>query len=130
MMITKDANTPRQEAELKPQTANPEQIAELKKRIQEVREKAKKTGSYVAALLAIGNIVPVFAAFLSVLLYITLSSSLKPPWLTLSATVGGSLFVLLCWLLIAGLYKRFTAVDRANSASYEQLLNRLQQTVA
>ncbi len=133
MMITKDANTPRQEAELKPQTANPEQIAELKKRIQEVREKAKKTGSYVAALLAIGNIVPVFAAFLSVLLYITLftlSPSLKPPWLNLSATVGGSLFVLLCWLLIAGLYKRFTAVDRANSASYEQLLNRLQQTVA
>ena len=72
MMITKDANTPRQEAELKPQTANPEQIAELKKRIQEVREKAKKTGSYVAALVAIGNTVPLFAAFLSVLFYITL----------------------------------------------------------
>ncbi len=137
MMITKEANTPCQEAHLKTQPANPQQIAGSKERIQEVREKAKTTGSYGAALVAIGNTVPLFAAFLSVLLYITLFTFfpflpawLQLPWLGLSATVGGSLFVLLCWLLIARLCKRFTAVDRANSASYEQLLNRLQQTAA
>jgi len=77
--------------------------------------------------LSTGNTVPVFAAFMSVLIYITLSPF---PWLTLSATVGGSLFVLLCWLLVAILYRRFTAVDRANAASFEQLLNRLQQAAS
>ena len=126
-MITKDANTPRQEAESTPQTADPKQYAELEQCIQAVRVQAKRTGTYMAALLTTGNPVPVFAAFMSVLLYVTLSPF---PWLTLSATVGGSLFVLLCWLLMAGLYKRFTAVDRANAASYEQLLNRLQQAAA
>jgi len=127
MMVTKDAGIPRQEAEPTPKTVDHKQYAELEQCIQDVRVQAKKTGTYAAALLSTGITVPVFAAFLSVLLYISLSQFPGLPWLT---SVGGSLFVLLCWLLIARLYKRFTAVDRANAASYEQLLNRLQQAVA
>jgi hypothetical protein len=127
MMATKDAGIPRQEAEPTPKTVDHKQYAELEQCIQDVRVQAKKTGTYAAALLSTGITVPVFAAFLSVLLYISLSQFPGLPWLT---SVGGSLFVLLCWLLIARLYKRFTAVDRANAASYEQLLNRLQQAVA
>ena len=127
MMVTKDAGIPRQEAEPTPNTVDYKQYAELEQCIQDVRVQAKKTGTYAAALLSTGITVPVFAAFLSVLLYISLSQFPGLPWLT---SVGGSLFVLLCWLLIARLYKRFTAVDRANAASYEQLLNRLQQAVA
>lgn len=126
-MVTKDAGIPRQEAEPTPKTVDHKQYAELEQCIQDVRVQAKKTGTYAAALLSTGITVPVFAAFLSVLLYISLSQFPGLPWLT---SVGGSLFVLLCWLLIARLYKRFTAVDRANAASYEQLLNRLQQAVA
>jgi hypothetical protein len=127
MMVTKDAGIPRQEAEPTPKTVDHKQYAELEQCIQDVRVQAKKTGTYAAALLSTGITVPVFAAFLSVLLYISLSQFPGLPWLT---SVGGSLFVLLCWLIIARLYKRFTAVDRANAASYEQLLNRLQQAVA
>lgn len=127
MMVTKDAGIPRQEAEPTPKTVDHKQYAEFEQCIQDVRVQAKKTGTYAAALLSTGITVPVFAAFLSVLLYISLSQFPGLPWLT---SVGGSLFVLLCWLLIARLYKRFTAVDRANAASYEQLLNRLQQAVA
>lgn len=127
MMVTKDAGIPRQEAEPTPKTVDYKQYAELEQCIQDVRVQAKKTGTYAAALLSTGITVPVLAAFLSVLLYISLSQFPGLPWLT---SVGGSLFVLLCWLLIARLYKRFTAVDRANAASYEQLLNRLQQAVA
>ncbi len=127
MMVAKDAGIPRQEAEPTPKTVDHKQYAELEQCIQDVRVQAKKTGTYAAALLSTGITVPVFAAFLSVLLYISLSQFPGLPWLT---SVGGSLFVLLCWLLIARLYKRFTAVDRANAASYEQLLNRLQQAVA
>ena len=127
MMVTKDAGIPRQEAEPTPKTVDHKQYAELEQCIQDVRVQAKKTGTYAAALLSTGITVPIFAAFLSVLLYISLSQFPGLPWLT---SVGGSLFVLLCWLLIARLYKRFTAVDRANAASYEQLLNRLQQAVA
>jgi hypothetical protein len=126
-MVTKIANIPPQEAESTLQTADLKQYAELEQCIQAVRVQAKQTGTYVAALLSTGNTVPVFAAFMSVLIYITLSPF---PWLTLSATVGGSLFVLLCWLLVAILYRRFTAVDRANAASFEQLLNRLQQAAS
>jgi hypothetical protein len=126
-MVTKVVNIPHQEAESTLQTADPKQYAELEQCIQAVRVQAKQTGTYVAALLSTGNTVPVFAAFMSVLIYITLS---PVPWLTLSATVGGSLFVLLCWLLVAILYRRFTAVDRANAASFEQLLNRLQQAAS
>lgn len=126
-MVTKVANIPPQEAESTLQTVDPKQYAELEQCIQAVRVQAKQTGTYVAALLSTGNTVPVFAAFMSVLIYITLSPFL---WLTLSATVGGSLFVLLCWSLVAILYRRFTAVDRANAASFEQLLNRLQQAVS
>jgi len=126
-MVTKVANIPPQEAESTLQTADLKQYAELEQCIQAVRVQAKQTGTYVAALLSTGNTVPVFAAFMSVLIYITLSPF---PWLTLSATVGGSLFVLLCWLLVAILYRRFTAVDRANAASFEQLLNRLQQAAS
>jgi hypothetical protein len=129
-MVTKDAGIPRQEAEPIPKTEDSKQYAELEQCLQDVRDQAKTTGTYVAALLLTDITVPVFAAFLSVLLYITLSRFLELPWLTLSATVGGSLFILLCWLLIARLFKRFTAVDRANAASYEQLLNRLEQAAA
>jgi len=127
MMVAKDAGIPRQEAEPTPKTVDHKQYSEIEQCIQDVRVQAKKTGTYAAALLSTGITVPVFAAFLSVLLYISLSQFPGLPWLT---SVGGSLFVLLCWLLIARLYKRFTAVDRANAASYEQLLNRLQQAVA
>src|SRR5260370_38172381 len=126
-MVTKVANIPLQEAESTLQTADPKQYAELEQCIQAVRVQAKQTGTYVGALLSTGNTVPVFAAFMSVLIYITLAPF---PWLTLSATVGGSLFVLLCWSLVAILYRRFTAVDRANAASFEQLLNRLQQAAS
>ena len=129
-MVTKDAGIPRQEAESTPKTVDYKQGEELEQCLQDVRDQAKTTGTYVAALLLTDITVPVFAAFLSVLLYITLSRFLELPWLTLSATVGGSLFILLCWLLIARLFKRFTAVDRANAASYEQLLNRLEQAAA
>jgi hypothetical protein len=130
-MVTKDANTSQQEAESTPQTADLRRWAELDQCIQEVREKAKQT-SYTAALLSTGISVPVFAAFMSVLLYLTLLPFRWPTWswVVLSATVGGSLFVLLCWLLMARLYKGFTTVDRANAASYGQLLNRLQQSAA
>lgn len=126
-MAIKDAGIPRQEAEPIPRTEDSKQHAELEHCIKAVRDQAKRTGTYRAALLSTGNIVPVFASFISILLYITL-----PPfsWLTLSATVGGSLFVLLCWLLVAKLYERYTAVDLANAASYEQLLNRLEQAAA
>ena len=129
-MVTKDADIARQEAEPTPQTEDSKQYAELEHCIQAVRDRAEKTGTYMAALLSTGITVPVFAAFLGILLYITHSEFPGFPSLTLSATVGGSLVVLLCWLVIAGLYKRFTAVDRANAASYEQLLNRLQQAAA
>jgi hypothetical protein len=126
-MVTKDADTPRQEAKSTQQTADSKQFEELKQCIQAVGEKAKQTGTYMAALFLTGNTVPVFAAFMSVLLYMTLSPF---PWYPWSAALGGSLFVLLSWLLIASLYKRLTVVGRANAASYEQLLNRLQQAVA
>lgn len=129
-MAIKDADIARLEAEPTPQTEDSKQYAELEHCIQDVRDQAEKTGTYVAALLLTDITVPVFATFLSVLLYITLSRFLELPWLTLSATVGGSLFILLCWLLIARLFERFTAVDRANAASYEQLLNRLEQAAA
>ena len=119
-MVTIDANTP-------PQTAGPKPYAEIEKCIRDVRIKAKHTGCYMAALLSTGNTVPIFAAFMSVLFYITLTHS---PGFTLWATADGSLIILVCWLLIGFLYKRFTAVDRANAASYEQLLNRLQQAAA
>src|SRR5437588_2963533 len=119
-MVTIDANIP-------PQIAGPKPYAEVEKCIRDVRDQAKHTGSYMAALLSTGNTVPIFAAFMSVLFYITLS---RFPGFTLWATAGGSLVILLCWLLIGFLYKRFTAVDRANAASYEQLLNRLQQATA
>ena len=123
-MVSIEANTTPQEVEPTPQIADPKQYAEFEQCLQGVRENAKQTGTYVAALLATGNTVPIFAAFLSILLYLTLSQF---PWVPLSAIVGGSLFVLLFWFLMASLYKRFTAVDRANATSYEQLLNRLQQ---
>src|SRR5437660_5679327 len=119
-MVTIDANIP-------PQIAGPKPYAEVEKCIRDVRDQAKHTGSYMAALLSTGNTVPIFAAFMSVLFYITLS---RFPGFTLWATAGGSLVILVCWLLIGFLYKRFTAVDRANAASYEQLLNRLQQAAA
>ncbi|HEX6556710.1 MAG TPA: hypothetical protein VF026_28375 [Ktedonobacteraceae bacterium] len=119
-MVTLDVNTP-------PQTAGPKPYAEIEKCIRDVRDQAKHTSCYMAALLSTGNTVPIFAAFMSVLFYITLSHS---PGFTLWATAGGSLIILVCWLLIGFLYKRFTAVDRANAASYEQLLNRLQQAAA
>ncbi len=122
-MVTIDVNTP-------PQTAGPEPSAKVEKCIRDVRDQAKHTGSYMAALLSTGNSVPIFAAFLSVLLYLTHSRFPGLPWPTWWASVGGSLIILLCWLLIGLLYKRFTAVDRANAASYEQLLNRLQQAAA
>ncbi len=153
-MGTKDANTSHQEAGLIPQTADSKQFAklerdllgivqtllkqtadskqfaELEQCIQVVRENAKDTGTYMAALLSTGITVPVFAAFLSVLLYLAHFQFPGLSLLTLSATVGGSLFVLLCWLLLALPYKRFTAVDCANAESYVQLLNRFQQAVA
>jgi len=122
-MVTIDVNAP-------PQTAGPEPSAKVEKCIRDVRDQAKHTGSYMAALLSTGNSVPIFAAFLSVLLYLTHSRFPGLPWPTWWASVGGSLIILLCWLLIGLLYKRFTAVDRANAASYEQLLNRLQQAAA
>jgi hypothetical protein len=122
-MVTKVANAPRQEAESTLQ--NSEQFTEIKQCMQDVHIKAKETGTYMAALWLTGTTVPVFAAFMSVLLYLTLFS-----WSPFIAAVGGSLFVLLCWFLLARLYQGFTGVDRANAASYEQLLNRLQQTVA
>src|SRR5947209_18877845 len=128
-MVTKYADAPHQEAESTRQTAGPKQFAELEQCIRDVRDQAKNTGSYMAALLSTGNTIPIFAAFMSVLLYVTHSQFPGLPWL-IFATVGGSLIILLCWLLIAILYKRFTAVDRANAASYEQLLNRLQQAAA
>jgi hypothetical protein len=129
-MGTKDANTLHEEAVFIPYTADSQQFAELEQCIQVVRENAKHTGTYVAALLSTGITVPVFAAFLSILLYLTHFQFPGLTWLTLWATVGGSLFVLLCWLLFALPFKRFTAVDRANADSYEQLLNRFQQAVA
>src|SRR5216684_816899 len=129
-MVTTDAKAPQQEADSTTQTVDSKQYAELEQCIQNIRDNAKQTGTYTAALFSTGNTVPVFAAFISVLLYITLSSFPGFIWLTLSATVGGSLFVLLCWLVVARLYKRSTAVDRANAASYEHLLNRLQQAGA
>ncbi len=122
-MVTKVANAPHQGAESTLQ--NSEQFTEIKQCMQDVREKAKETGTYMAALWLTGTTVPVFAAFMSVLLYLTLFS-----WSPFIAAVGGSLFVLLCWFLLARLYQCFTGVDRANAASYEQLLNRLQQAVA
>ncbi len=129
-MVTTGEKAPQQEADSTPQTVDSKQYAELEQCIQNIRDHAEQTGTYAAALFSTGNTVPVFAAFISVLLYITLSSFPGFIWLTLSATVGGSLFVLLCWLVVARLYKRSTAVDRANAASYEHLLNRLQQAGA
>jgi hypothetical protein len=129
-MDTNDANTPDQAAVLKSKTADSQQSEKLNECIQDIREKAKQTGTYMAALLATGITVPVFAALVSVLLYLAHFQFLGLSWLTLWATVGGSLFVLLCWLLFALPYKRFTAVDRANTDSYELLLNRFQQAVA
>src|SRR5260370_12710973 len=122
-MVTIDVNAP-------PQTAGPEPSAKVEKCIRDVRDQAKHTGSYMAALLSTGNSVPIFGLFPRVLLFLTHSRFPGLPWPTWWASVGGSLIILLCWLLIGLLYKRFTAVDRANAASYEQFLNCLQQAAA
>src|SRR5258708_37171103 len=114
MMVTKDAGIPRQEAEPTPKTVDHKQYAEFEQCIQDVRVQAKKTGTYAAALLSTGITVPVFAAFLSVILYISLSQFPGLPWLP---SVGGILFVLLCWLLIVRLDNRFTAGYATYAAS-------------
>src|SRR6266851_3960477 len=131
-MVTTGAKVPHQEADSTPQIVDLKLYAEIEKSIQAIRIQAEHTGTYTAALLLTGNTVPIFAAFVSVLLYVTLSRiKWEPwlPWLTLSTTAG-SLFALLCWLFVARMYKRSTAVDRASAASYEHLLNRLQQAAA
>src|SRR5437879_3443165 len=96
----------------------------LEESIQEVCNKAEKTGSYPAALLSIICIVPVMAALVSIIIYILF------PWPAWSAALGGTLGVVICWFLLAIPYTRFTAVDRANIFYYERLIGRLYQIAA
>jgi hypothetical protein len=85
---------------------------------------ARKTGSYGAALLAMASIFPIFSSILSIIVFIMIANM---PGSILIATLGSTVFSLIAWLLLAIPYKRLTAVDRANTSSYELLINRLHQ---
>ncbi len=89
-----------------------------------VQQKAGSTGTYRAALIGTMSPVPVFAALMSVVIFIVLQPA---PWSNLIAPLGGTVLTLIFWLLLAIPYRRFTAVDLANTSSYELLLNRLYQ---
>ena len=90
----------------------------------ELHRAASKTGSYGAALLAMASIFPIFSSILSIIVFIMLANM---PGSILIATLGSTVFSLIAWLLLAIPYKRLTAVDRANTSSYELLVNRLHQ---
>jgi len=115
--------------------SGPQKPEDLEKYLDDVRKKAKTTGHYIAALLTFVNIFPIFAAQLSIALYYIALPQLLWPHLSITLSdilcvVSGTISVVICWLLIAIPYRRVTAVDRANSSSYEQLLNRLHQITA
>lgn len=85
---------------------------------------ASKTGTYGAAPLAMGSVFPIFSSILSIIVFVLFA---KIPGSIFIATLGSTVFSLIAWLLLAIPYKRLTAVDRANTSSYELLVNRLHQ---
>jgi hypothetical protein len=85
---------------------------------------ASNTGTYGASLLAMANIFPIFASILSIIIFVMFANL---PSSTFIATLGSTVFSLIAWLLLAIPYKRLTAADRANTSSYELLVNRLHQ---
>jgi hypothetical protein len=92
--------------------------------VQIVRREAPSTGTYGAALIATSCVVPVVASFISVVFFITLPQTLLP---RLMAPLSGTVLTLLVWLILAVPYRRYTAVDFANTTKYELLLSRLCQ---
>ncbi len=89
-----------------------------------IRKAASKTGTYSAALLATASMVPMFSSLLSIIIFIMMPYL---QWSKLIAILGGTVFTLIVWLLLAVPYQRLTAVDCANTSSYELLVNRLHQ---
>jgi hypothetical protein len=95
-----------------------------------LEEKASDTGTYVGALIMTVPIVPVVATAISAIAFVAQwpNGVMLPGWL--SPFIGtplllGTLLTLIAWLLFAAIYRRFTAVDRANMHSFGMLMNRL-----
>ncbi len=82
---------------------------------------------YAAALVATVPFVPGAAAVIAVVAYV---SRLSPVAVNDLALLIGTVIALSAWLIVALLVRNFTAVHRANTRVYGQLLNRYRQLKA
>jgi hypothetical protein len=94
----------------------PEQQEQI---ISVIKNYAGHTGSYAAAILSTATLVPLLATFASVASYVI---QVQPPWFALFSS---SLIVALGWLLTAFYYRRYTAANRADTSSYNFIINHL-----
>jgi hypothetical protein len=95
-----------------------------------IEKDASKTGTYSGALIMTAPVVPIVAALISAIAYIVHwpQGVILPDWL--APIIGtpllvGTIPILIAWLLLAIIIRRFTAVDRMNMGSYGQLLSHL-----
>jgi hypothetical protein len=95
-----------------------------------IEKAALHTGTYPGALITTAVAVPIVASIISAIAFVVhwpLGASL-PDWLALfigTPLLLGTVPILIIWLLLAFILRRFTAVDRMSMTSYGELLNHL-----
>jgi hypothetical protein len=96
----------------------------LTQKINTIRTKASKTGTYVAVLITTASPIPMIAALISLMLYVLPLNFSRPG---VQAALGGTFLTLIIWLLSIMPFRHFASVDRVSPTTFGLFLKHLYQ---